>query len=201
LRSQGWGKAPERDALQPSNNEYDWLGPGIYFWEANPLRGLEFATEAAKREPNRIKEAFVVGAIIELGFCLDLTTKAGIEMVRIAYDSLRQTSQTAAGPLPENSSDRLRHPLDCAVIQRLHSIAKETGSAFDTVKGVFTEGNPIYPGAGFLEKTHIQIAVVNPTCIKGVFRVPETIVVTQIDLAAENAVTEEFYGRAFRNRS
>ena len=164
--------------FKPSDNKYDWLGPGIYFWEANPLRGLEFATEAAKREPSRIKEAFVVGAIVELGFCLDLTTKAGIEMVRIACQSLFETSRTAGGPLPENSPDKLRHPLDCAVIRRVHSIVEETGP-FDTVRGVFTEGSPIYPGAGFLEKTHIQIAVRNPNCIKGVFRVPEN----QLDLA------------------
>ena len=35
------------------------------------------------------------------------------------------------------------------------------------------EGKPIYPTAGFNEKTHIQIAVNNPACIKGVFRVPK----------------------------
>jgi hypothetical protein len=93
--------------FRPSDNEYDWLGPGIYFWEANPLRGLEFAAEAALREPSGIKQPFVVGAIVELGFCLDLTTKTGIEMVRIAYDSLVTTSQTSGVPLPENSADRL----------------------------------------------------------------------------------------------
>jgi hypothetical protein len=34
------------------------------------------------------------------------------------------------------------------------------------------EGDPVYPAAGFCEKTHIQIAVRNPSLIKGVFRVP-----------------------------
>ena len=43
--------------------------------------------------------------------------------------------------------------------------------AIDTLKGVFTEGKPVYPGAGFNEKTHIQIVVRNHRCIKGVFRV------------------------------
>jgi hypothetical protein len=37
-------------AFKPSNNDYDWLGPGIYFWEANPLRGLEFAEEAIETQ-------------------------------------------------------------------------------------------------------------------------------------------------------
>ena len=42
----------------------------------------------------------------------------------------------------------------------------------DSVKGIFLEGAPPYPGSGFREKTHIQIAVCNLACIKGVFRVP-----------------------------
>ncbi|SPF51914.1 hypothetical protein SBA4_4770009 [Candidatus Sulfopaludibacter sp. SbA4] len=37
--------------FRPSSNEYDWLGPGIYFWEANPQRGLDFARETARRRP------------------------------------------------------------------------------------------------------------------------------------------------------
>jgi hypothetical protein len=42
------------------------------------------------------------------------------------------------------------------------------------VRAAFPEGREIYPGAGFDEKTHIQIALRNLDCIKGVFRVPET---------------------------
>jgi hypothetical protein len=58
------------------------------------------------------------------------------------------------------------------VIRRLHSILEAQGlPAVDTVKGVFTEGKPIYPGSGFDEKTHIQIAVRNQRCIKGIFRI------------------------------
>ena len=29
--------------LAPSNNRFDWLGKGIYFWEHGPRRALEFA--------------------------------------------------------------------------------------------------------------------------------------------------------------
>jgi hypothetical protein len=70
-----------------------------------------------------------------------------------------------------------RRNLDCAVIRRLHSILKDQSlPAVDTVRGVFTEGTPIYPDAGFDAKTHIQIAVRNLNSIKGVFRVsPEDL--------------------------
>lgn len=33
--------------LVPSQNDYDWLGTGIYFWEGNPERALRFAQERA----------------------------------------------------------------------------------------------------------------------------------------------------------
>jgi hypothetical protein len=29
--------------LQKSKNDYDWLGNGIYFWENDPVRALEYA--------------------------------------------------------------------------------------------------------------------------------------------------------------
>ena len=60
--------------FKPSENDYDWLGSGIYFWEANPLRGIDYAREAMKRRGSRITKPSVVGAVIDLGNCLDLTT-------------------------------------------------------------------------------------------------------------------------------
>ena len=166
-------KLIDGETFKKSNNDYDWLGPGIYFWEANPRRGLDFAREYAHRKSGSIKTPTVVGAVVELGHCLDLTTLAGIELVKTAYDSLVKVSKAASLPLPANSEDLLRRNLDCAVIRRVHTILKEMGEApVDSVRGVFTEGDAIYPGAGFYRKTHIQIAVCNPECIKGVFRVP-----------------------------
>jgi hypothetical protein len=162
------------DRFKASENDYDWLGPGIYFWEANPQRGIEFAKESAKRSPKNIRKPYVIGAVIDLGHCLDLSTLAGIAMVRSAYTSLRASSDKSGDSLPTNGSRLILRKLDCAVIRRVHSMIDEADEIepFDTVRGVFTEGEPAYPGAGFLEKTHIQIAVRDPSCIKGVFRVP-----------------------------
>jgi len=159
--------------FKPSNNEYDWLGPGVYFWEANPERGVEFAQEAAERNGRGVSEPFVVGAVIDLGLCLDLTTASGVDLLRIAYGNLAQNMEAAGGTLPMNSPDGLRRNLDCAVIRQLHAIREaENAAGADTVKGIFTEGGPAYPGAGFDAKTHIQIAVRNLQCVKGIFRVP-----------------------------
>jgi hypothetical protein len=163
------------DDFIPSENDYDWLGHGIYFWEANPKRGLEFARDVAVsgRLGTKIKAPAVVGAIIDLGLCLDLTTLAGVTEVKAAYGVYVELIRASASQvLPTNSKDKLRRSLDCAVINTLCTIRLNSGQApIDTVKGVFLEGGPIYPDAGILEKTHIQICVRNRSCIKGVFRV------------------------------
>jgi hypothetical protein len=164
-------------AIEPfaaSSNEYDWLGSGIYFWEANPLRGFEFAREWATR--GKIAEPYVVGAVIELGYCLDLTSSTGIAAVKSAHQDFVAYARTAGVPTPKNRGgpDRLLRDLDCAVVNHLHAVLKKDGQpAFDSVKGVFLEGGLIYADAGFYNKTHIQICVRNVDCIKGVFRVPE----------------------------
>jgi hypothetical protein len=41
--------------------------------------------------------------------------------------------------------------------------------AFDSTRGVFTEGGPVFEGAGLFEKSHIQICIRNPNCILGFF--------------------------------
>ena len=155
----------------PSLNTYDWLGSGIYFWEANPIRGLQFAREVAMRG-GAMTSPSVVGAVIHLGRCLDMTTSSGIALAEKAFESLERLLAAASVPLPLNRADMLLRYRDCAVIEHAHGLLADKSISVDTVRGVFIEGQPIYEGAGFYEKTHIQIAVRNPTCIKGVFRVP-----------------------------
>ena len=165
------------EPFQKSANDYDWLGPGIYFWEANPLRGLEFAAELQNAPwGSDITTPAVVGAVIDLGLCLDMTTVAGIRQVRAAHSSYISSYEKTGDAPPRNLLDEhyLRRPLDCAVFIQLHEIRENTAEQpVDTVRGVFVEGEPVYEGAGFREKTHIQICVCNISNIKGVFRVPE----------------------------
>jgi hypothetical protein len=53
---------------------------------------------------------------------------------------------------------------------RLIQANKDTSKpSFDSVRGVFFEGEDLYQNAGFKSKNHIQIAIRNPNCIKGYF--------------------------------
>jgi len=168
--------------LKISTNAYDWLGHGVYFWENSPQRALEYA-QHIKENPGRCKEEIktpsVVGAIINLGHCLNLLDAKSIQVVEEAYDSYVEVIKAAGYSLPGNedpdgSGDLLLRPLDCAVIQHLHAIRElSKDPKFDSVRGMFAEGKRVYDGAGFHKKSHIQIAVRNPNCIKGYFRVME----------------------------
>lgn len=168
------------EAFEPSTNDYDWLGSGIYFWEANPDRALDWAWECAKRKKRTDGsdlDPFVVGAVIDPGFCLDLISSNGIQAIENAYDAFEAVLNASNSSMPQNlgGDDLFLRNLDCAVINYFHNARKNIGEpAFDTVRGVFTEGERIYPNSGFRRKTHIQICVVEPKMIKGVFRVPES---------------------------
>ena len=159
----------------PSQNDYDWLGHGVYFWQSNPLRALQFAEEKKARDQASWTPT-VLGAVVNPGVCLDLSTSAGVAELKRAHQSLVALYAKSDGEIPSNAggTDRLMRRLDCVVIQNLHGIKKEYGEApIDTVLGVFREGPPLYKNSGFYEKTHIQICVCNPACIVGVFRVTD----------------------------
>lgn len=163
--------------LRKSDHDYDWLGHGIYFWENNNLRALEWAIDNSSRDNSSIKRPGVLGAYLDLGRCLDLTDSECLKQLKTSYKALEKMSKLVGLPLPINvdpasfqKRDRILRKLDCAVIEMLHALNRQAGLPdFDSVKGVFWEGDELYPGAGFKEKNHIQIAIINPNCIKGFF--------------------------------
>lgn len=164
------GEAP----LRPSSQDHDWLGHGIYFWEGDARRAQEWAEY--KRDHRRCKEPFVVGAIVDLGRCFDLTLRSNLDLLSKAYEDFRTARGAANLPIPENknspnveSTDKVIRRLDCAVLNYFCDTTAAAGMAFDTVRGVFVEGDPVYPGSEIYHKTHVQIAVRNPDCIKAVF--------------------------------
>lgn len=169
--------------LRSSTNAWDWLGHGTYFWENNPSRALKYAKDLKKhpsRSIHRIKTPFVIGAIIDLGNCLNLLESEHLDYVKLGYSILKISCKIDGKPLPENrplknETDLIIRNLDCAVIQALHNyhenVAKKT--KYDSVRGMFVEGKSLYKNAGFNEKNHIQICVRNPDSIKAFFRIPQ----------------------------
>jgi hypothetical protein len=158
--------------LEPSAEDYDWLGSGIYFWADSPERAWDWANHRPGSE--KIRRPFVIGALIYPGLCLNLTDYSVIEQLRVAHRVLAATA--APGEMPQNTLMQdgitMLRRLDCAVIEMLHRLRQDRDEEpYDTVYGAFDEGRLAYDGAGFREKTHIQLAVRNPAAIVHYFRV------------------------------
>ena len=167
------------EPLRPSENQWDWLGNGVYFWEANPMRALEFI-RYKKATTGTEANVAVVGAALSLTNCLDFSTSHAIRLLKFAYEEFKTIQLQRGKPLPRNldiSDDPFKlkkgRILDKAVIEHLCTVAsdEESLTPFDAVRSVFTDGGEAFPGSGIMSKTHVQIAVRNLEIIHGVFHV------------------------------
>lgn len=148
----------ESGEFQPSTKAYDWLGEGIYFWEYAPYRALDWARQKCERHGG---EPAVIKTSIRLGKCLNLMDIEHILKLRATYETyVRDTPP----PLPRNTKQGA-HFLDRAVLLYCRSARNETDQLFQTIRGSFAEGKPIYPDSKILEKAHTQIAVRDRACI------------------------------------
>ena len=169
-----------------SQKPFDWLGHGLYFWENNYERAWQWAID--KKARGNIAKPAVVGAVLQLGHCCDFLESHYIDLLAIYYRLLDTVYQSKGIELPENKDaptdlhkDKLLRYLDCAVIELMHAelnmkINDDAGlngisnyKSYDSVRGAFFEGGPAFEGSGIFAKTHIQVCIRNPNCIKGFF--------------------------------
>ena len=171
-----------QDEIRPSTNDYDWLGSGAYFWEGDSHRALEWARFLVRRPAGlrgKIREPFVIGAIILPGLCLDLADAGCLELLRNAHTDyvhfLAATGTRLQKNLPgsEDDEDLVKRHLDCAVFNFLHEHRAGVGEPpFDTVRCPFFEGQPVFPGSKIAARTHIQWCIRDPRkSVVGYFRV------------------------------
>ncbi len=172
--------------IQVSEKPYDWLGHGMYFWENNYDRALQWANDKKKR--GEINAPAVIGAVLHLNYCCDFLDSRYIQLLKNAYQIMKNRSQILGAELPKNKNlkqdvykDKILRVLDCTTIEYMHAkiyrqYEAETMSNgvsrikhFDSTRGVFTEGGPAFTGAGIFEKSHIQICIRNQDCIQGFF--------------------------------
>jgi hypothetical protein len=114
------------------------------------------------------KTPFVIGAIIELGNCLDLVETASLEILKESYNKLKEIKDILEEKMPVNRGNN--RALDCSVIKYIHQANADSGKPpLDTIRCAYPEGEEIYPGATISSRLHIQICVCNPECIKGYF--------------------------------
>lgn len=171
------------EIIKFSKKPFDWLGHGIYFWENNIERAWQWAMD--KKARGAIEEPAVIGAVLQLGHCCDFLERKYINLLTNCYAFMSDLYQSSGIPMPMNKDvpgdpfkDKLLRYLDCAVIEYMHSrIGKQVPisgltdlTSFDSVRGAFFEGGAAFTGSGIFAKTHIQICIRNPDCIKGFFK-------------------------------
>jgi hypothetical protein len=166
-----------------SDNTGDWLGKGVYFWLNDPVRALSWAqNKISKFERPSSDEAAVLGAVIDPGNCLDLTTKEGLSWLLLGHDQLAENMRTAGKQMLRNGTDANR-PLDKAVVEQVHRLVEVFMSdnkaarrqarlqKIDSIMNVYPDGEPLYEGTTILAKTHVQLCLRDPARIIGVFKV------------------------------
>jgi hypothetical protein len=209
--------------LRSSKNAYDWLGGGVYFYEADPDRALEHA-KTVRDHPERflaksaIATPAVIGVAIDVSRWLDMSTHSALQEFKIAADTCRQgylaNNQTipANGPAFDGDKDNLHRPFDNATFITLHGLraaayaeAVSQGRLEDAaelrpyqaVRSAFSQGEKIADISEFKEKNHTQIALIDVSCIKGYF-IPLGHPSMQDPAAREAAVTAVEHAKTIR---
>jgi hypothetical protein len=124
-----------------------------------------------RKENRRIKrprKPFVVGAVVQLGNCLNLVESSALDILTTAYAGLEElTGKLGVQMLTNRGQNRA---LDCAVIKYINEANKQAGKApYDSIRCAFPEGDAAYPGAMISKRLHIQICVCNSDVISGYF--------------------------------
>lgn len=185
--------------LDNSVNKYDWLGPGVYFFEGDHERALMFANASQQAPEKRytarpIATPAVVGAILQVQDWLDMTTQDGLREFAAAYAAVTEYYEATGKRMPANArasdadDDILLRGLDNAVFTYMHTVREDVGlPAFQAVRAAFHQGHEIAPLSGFHINTHVQIALRDAACVKGWFLPPGARLLTEHDFAAATA--------------
>lgn len=149
-------------AFEISRNEYDWLGDGAYFFQDAPARALEWARQRFG------EDAAVVGAEIDLDGCIDLLDIPWEQAFARTFELYRDQLAARGEPIPRQT--RGAHRLDRHVINYLAGRIAVEGRNVRSVRAVFAEGKPVFPGSALLNRSHVQIAVRDVSAIQRIWR-------------------------------
>ncbi len=155
--------------FQPSDEDDEWFGKGIYFWEHAFKQAWWWARDH-KRHPHPA----VIGTVIRLGNCFDLIDPGNVEILHDFYDAMLAELRAAGIEPPRNVYTRRR--LDCALFNYVYKYCERARQPLDTARAVYVPTSRlkrVVPGSWISEETHIQVCVRNPRSILAVWHVRE----------------------------
>lgn len=139
-----------------SENDTDWLGKGVYFFQDAPFRAREWP-KVRFPPPRRTENPVVLCAEIDLTNCLDLIDIEAARIIAQRYGILEERYQKIGRPLPINKGRK--HDFDCILINSVVDQLEEEGRRINVVRTAFTEGKPIVPASQLYSHAHVQIVV------------------------------------------
>jgi len=84
---------------RPSENRWDWLGRGVYFWEHAPACAVRWAQD---RYRSHGQAPAVIGAVIQLGRCFDLLDEAITSILADSYREISNIFSESGRSIPKN---------------------------------------------------------------------------------------------------
>lgn len=152
-----------------SENDDDWLGHGVYFWEYAPQQAWWWARRRYG------EEAAVVGALIRLGRCIDLLDPSNADLLSAAHQDLEKALAELGQSLKGNANTHKYR--DCAVYNYLFAKLAKNRIAVESTRAVFVpleagKGLPrLWERSGVFRGAHIQLSVREPNNILAVWPV------------------------------
>jgi hypothetical protein len=148
-----------------SENNWEWLGHGVYFWQDGPTRAREWARTWLARQGYDGPIA-VMGARISLRGFVDLLDQEGMRLLVDAAATYQQELQAA------NKSLTNRPPLnrlDCALFNFSTNWLTSLGMKLRGYRAACVEGEPITPHSPIYDCSHVQLAVTSTKAIRRVW--------------------------------
>lgn len=175
--------------------DWHWLGQGVYFWQDAEMRAWEWAVHVANEKITRAEEEgiplpigddvkpAVISADIHLNNCFDLLDIDDWPYLETAWDKIHLDHEIKnelhlleqIGPLEAlNRTSGKRYGNnrgDYRAMNMALQLRKEAkGIPVATARGAFMEGTALFNDSWLFDRSHIQIAVVNPMAIPDVVR-------------------------------
>jgi len=156
-------------SFKRSENEDDWLGHGIYFWEYAPQQALWWAERRKKRQ-EWDEPIAILASMIRLGFCFDLLDPYNVKYLREIHDQYVKLEEIAGRDPPKNANNHKY--LDCAVFKYAYAAieAASPDHRVDTSRAVYVpnrKGSRVWKRSWISYDAHIQVCVRNEACILG----------------------------------
>jgi len=139
--------------IRSSDQHFEWLGTGFYFWQDSPWRAHQWA------DGRYGSGGVVVVARINLDGCLDLVNPYWQAEVRDADFEFVLHCVAHEQQIPVNT-DRGSHARDAATINWYCDRTAADGlNPVRSVRAIFEEGEPIFESSKIRSRSHVQVAV------------------------------------------